>query len=79
PLVSLEIRNIPAAVELAAGGYGLAFVSETHLRHITLKEKPVCFSAGSPNTMTSFVAVYRKGIYLPHYAQRYIQIVKEFT
>ncbi|MDR0400610.1 MAG: LysR family transcriptional regulator [Treponema sp.] len=79
PQVSLEIRNIPASVELAAGGYGLAFVSETHLRHIALKEKPACFSAGSPNTMTSFVAVYRKGIYLPHYAQRYIQIVKEFT
>jgi DNA-binding transcriptional LysR family regulator len=79
PLVSLEIRNILASVELAAGGYGVTFVSETHLRHIALKEKPACFSVGSPNTMTSFVAAYRKGIYLPNYAQRYIQIVKEFT
>jgi DNA-binding transcriptional LysR family regulator len=79
PLVSLEIRNILASVELAASGYGVAFVSETHLRHIALKEKPACFSVGSPNTMTSFVAAYRKGIYLPNYTQRYIQIVKEFT
>jgi DNA-binding transcriptional LysR family regulator len=79
PSISLDIRNILASVELAASGYGLTFVSETHLRHIALKEKPACFSVGSPNTMTSFVAVYRKGIYLPHYAQRYIRIVKEFT
>jgi DNA-binding transcriptional LysR family regulator len=79
PPVVLEIRNILASVELAAGGYGLTFVSETHLRHIALKEKPACFSVGSPNTMTSFVAVYRKGIYQLHYAQRYIRIVKEFT
>jgi hypothetical protein len=34
---------------------------------------------GSPNTMTSFVAAYRRGIYLPNYAQRYIEIVREFT
>jgi DNA-binding transcriptional LysR family regulator len=79
PQVSLEIRNILASVELAASGYGMTFVSETHLCHITLKEKPACFSVGDPNTMTSFVAAYRKGMYLPQYAQRYIQIVKEFT
>jgi hypothetical protein len=77
--VSLEIRNILASVELAAGGYGMTFVSETHLRHIPLKKKPACFSVGSPNTMTSFVAAYRRGIYLPNYAQRYIEIVREFT
>jgi hypothetical protein len=29
--------------------------------------------------MTSFVAAYRRGIYLPNYAQRYIEIVREFT
>jgi DNA-binding transcriptional LysR family regulator len=79
PLALLETRNILASVELAAGGYGVTFVSETHLRHIALKEKPACFSVGSPNMMTSFVAAYRKGIYLPNYTQRYIQIVKEFT
>jgi DNA-binding transcriptional LysR family regulator len=79
PKISLEIRNILASVELAAGGYGITFVTETHLRHIPLKEKPACFSVGSPKTMTSFVAAYHRGVYLPHYAQRYIQIVKDFT
>jgi DNA-binding transcriptional LysR family regulator len=79
PKISLEIRNILASVELAAGGYGITFVTETHLRHIPLKETPACFSVGSPKTMTSFVAAYRRGIYLPHYAQRYIRIVQDFT
>ena len=79
PRAALEIRNILASVELAAGGYGVTFVTETHLRHITLKAKPACFSIGNPKTMTSFVAAYRRGIYIPYYAQRYIQIVKELT
>jgi len=78
PKVSLNIRNILAAVELAARGYGITFVGENHLRHINPKEKPACFSVGKPKTMTSFVAAYRRGIYLPVYAQRYIQIVREF-
>jgi DNA-binding transcriptional LysR family regulator len=79
PGISLEIRNILASVRLAADGYGVTFVSETHLRHIPLPHKPACFSVGNPKTMTCFVAAYRRGIYLPHYAQRYVQIVKEFT
>ncbi|MCL2006680.1 MAG: LysR family transcriptional regulator [Treponema sp.] len=79
PKLSLSIRNIMASVELAAGGYGVTFVGETHLRHITLKEKPAFFSVGNPKTMTSFVAAYRRGIYLPEYTRRYIQIVREFT
>jgi len=79
PKTTLDIRNILASVELAASGYGITFVSETHLRHINLKEKPACFSIGKPKTMTSFVAAYRRGIYLPVYGQRYIQIVRDFT
>jgi len=75
----LAIRNILASVDLALSGYGITFVSETHLRHINCKEKPVCFSIGNPKTMTSFVVAYRRGVYLPAYAQRYIQIVREFT
>jgi DNA-binding transcriptional LysR family regulator len=79
PRNSLEIRNILASVKLAAEGYGITFVSETHLRHIPLQHKPACFSVGNPKTVTCFVAAYRRGMYLPHYAQRYVQIVREFT
>jgi DNA-binding transcriptional LysR family regulator len=79
PKNTLEIRNILASVELAASGYGITFVSETHLRHIRPKEEPAYFSIGNPKIITSFVAAYRQGIYLPRYAQRYIKIVKDFT
>jgi DNA-binding transcriptional LysR family regulator len=79
PRIALELRNILASVKLAADGYGITFVSETHLRHIPLQDKAACFSVGNPKTMTSFVAAYRRGIYLPHYARRYVRIVKEFT
>ena len=44
PKTFLEIRNILASVALANSGYGCTFITETHLRHITLKEKPACFS-----------------------------------
>jgi DNA-binding transcriptional LysR family regulator len=79
PRISLEIRNILASVELASSGWGITFVGETHLRHIHPKVEPACFSIGNPRITTSFVAAYRRGIYLPNYAQRFIKIVKEFT
>jgi DNA-binding transcriptional LysR family regulator len=79
PGTSLEIRNILASAKLASEGYGITFVGETHLRHIPLQHKSAFFSVGNPKTMTCFVAAYRRGTYLPHYAQRYVQIVKEFT
>jgi DNA-binding transcriptional LysR family regulator len=79
PRISLTIRNILASVELASSGCGMTFVGETHLRHIQTRVKPACFSIGDPRTATSFVAAYRRGVYLPNYAQRFITIVKEFT
>ena len=79
PNILLSIRNILASVELATSGYGLTFVSETHLRHIKLNVEPVRFSVGDPCTTASFVAAFRKGIYLPQYTKEYIQTVRKFT
>lgn len=79
PNILLSIRNILASVELAISGYGLTFVSETHLRHIKLNVTPVRFSVGYPCTTASFVAAFRKGVYLPQYTKEYIQTVREFT
>ena len=79
PDVVLSVRNILASVQLAMDGYGMTFVSETHLRHIATKGEPVCFSVGRPCTTTSFVAAFRRGVYLPYYAQQFIQIVRDFT
>ncbi|AEF85486.1 transcriptional regulator, LysR family [Treponema primitia ZAS-2] len=79
PRIAMEIRNIQASVQLASGGFGMTFVGETHLRHIRTDVNPACFSVGTPRTTTSFVAAYRRGIYLPNYAQRFVNIVREFT
>lgn len=79
PNILLSIRNILASVKLASKGYGITFVTETHLRNINLVDELVHFSVGTPKTKAYFVAAFRKGIYLPHYAKEYIKIVKEFT
>lgn len=79
PNISLNIRNILACVQLAAGGYGVCFVSENHLKHIDMNVPPVCFSIGNPCTTVDFVAAFRKGIYLSTYTKDFIRIVKECT
>lgn len=43
PQICLQTGNIPAAAELASQGYGACFVTETHLKHIPFKKKPVLF------------------------------------
>ena len=79
PNIILETSNIPAATELAARNYGVTFITETHLKHLNLKNEFRCFSVGSPCTFVDFVAAYRKNSYLSKYAQEYIEIVKDFT
>ena len=77
PNIILEVQNILATVHLAVDGYGMTFVGETHLSHIRTKEQPACFSFGKPNTNTSFVAAFRRNVFLPEYAKEYIRIVRK--
>ena len=69
--------NIIAIMELAAAGYGVSFVFETHLRHRTSDRKIDCYSFGTPRTASKFVAAYRKGSYLSVYAQDFIELVRQ--
>lgn len=77
PNVVLRTHSIEGAVRLAAAGFGVCFVSESHLKHIHLEVDPVLFSIGSFRTEIELLAVYRKGAYLPQYAKDYINIAKE--
>ncbi len=77
PTIRLETSNIPAAVQLAAKGYGCFFVTDTHLRH--LSPRVTSFSIGQSGVTVDFVAAYRKNSYLPYHAREYISIVKNFT
>ena len=73
----LYTSNLPAAMELVALGYGVAFVFEVHLRH-RVQTRPIeCYSFGEPRTSTDFVAAYRKGSYLSHYARDFIEIARQ--
>lgn len=79
PNIVLETSNIMAAAELASRNYGVAFIAETHLNHMNLRNEIRCFSVGNPKTTVDFVAAYRKNSYLAQYAQDFIEIVKDFT
>lgn len=79
PKARLRTSNIQAAVELAAAGYGAYFVTESHLRHMKCRERLACFSVGEPSTPVDFLAAFRKGGYLSHYAREYIKVVRDFT
>ena len=79
PNIILETGNIQAEAELAARDFGVCFITETHLRHITCKDKLSLFSVGKPNTTVDFVAAYRMNSYIPYHAQEYMKIVKDFT
>ena len=77
PKVILRTHSIEGAVRLAASGFGVCFVSENHIKHITLETHPVLFSVGNLRTEVELLAVYRKGAYLPQYAKDYIRIAKK--
>ena len=76
PNIILTIRNIYAAVELAADNYGLTFVSEAPFRYIQTRVRPLCFSVGNPNTIFNLTAAYHRNVYLPLYTQEFINILK---
>ena len=79
PNIILETSNIQAKAELAARDFGVAFIMETHLKHISCRDKLAFFSVGKPNTTVDFVAAYRMNSYIPFHAQEYMKIVKECT
>lgn len=77
PQTILRTHSIEGAVRLAASGFGVCFVSENHIKHITLETRPVLLSVGNFKTEVELLAVYRKGAYLPQYAKDYINIAKK--
>ena len=79
PNIILETGNIQAEAELAARNFGVAFITETHLKHVPCTDRLAFFSVGKPNTTVDFVAAYRMNSYIPYHAQEYMKIVKEFT
>jgi DNA-binding transcriptional LysR family regulator len=72
---TLCTSNLSAIMELVSIGYGVSFIFEPHLRHRVASLPIECYSFGTPNMVSNFVAAYRKGSYLPRYVQEFIEIV----
>lgn len=69
--------NMPAIMELVAMNYGVAFVFEPHLKHQKIDGVIDCYSFGNPRTVSNVVAAYRRGSYLPVYAKKFLELVRQ--
>ena len=73
----LYTSNLPSIMELAALGYGVSFIHESHLRHRAGVQPIDCYSFGEPRVVTDFVAATRRGSYMSRYTQDFIDIVRQ--
>jgi DNA-binding transcriptional LysR family regulator len=69
-------RSIETALNLTSVGFGISFISESHIHHIQLSKTPCFFSIGNPTIKFGFIAAYRKNLTLPPYAKAFIEICK---
>ena len=69
--------NMPAIIELVSMGYGISFIFESHLRRRAENLPIDRFSFGEPRMASDFVAAYRKGGYISHYARDFIEIASQ--
>jgi len=70
--------NMSAIMDLAACGYGISFLFESHLKHHT--GAPVdCCRIGKKGITANFVAAKRKGTYIPACSEDFIRMAEELT
>ncbi|MFT8349450.1 LysR family transcriptional regulator [Clostridium saccharoperbutylacetonicum] len=77
PPIRLETRNLEASIRLASSGYGLTFISESHIKHIFCPQNPVFFSVGNPVTVMDVIAAYPNRESLSKHAREFIKISKK--
>lgn len=77
PKKIIQNTNIRSCASLAAGGYGIAFLSGALLRQM----EPFCefdsYRLVDCTTKIRFVAAWRLGYFLPNYAKAFIRMMKE--
>lgn len=76
PKEIMRIRNIETSVQLAALGYGVSFTLESYAKYFHF-EKPIKYFVVDDKLSVDCVVTYKKGMYLPAYAMRFIEILKE--
>ncbi|SHK39453.1 LysR family transcriptional regulator [Hespellia stercorisuis] len=76
PHILLQTHSTQVAISLASSGMGLAFAPETYVHKMQQTLSLSCFCVGSPPAQVQLMAAYRRGKYLPAYAQYYIELLK---
>lgn len=72
----MRIRNIETCAQLASIGYGISFTLESYAKHFHY-ENPVKYFIVDDKVFVDCVVTYKKGMYLPAYAMRFIEILRE--
>ena len=71
-----EHSNIRAALALAAGGYGVAFINGGFRAYFQKEYDFECYLLKEAVSPVRFVAARRKGTYVPQYAKDFIEMVR---
>lgn len=79
PDVRLECRNVETAHLMVSMGLGVAFLPELMVRYSPPLSGVRYFLIGDPPLTSHLSVVYRADRYLPHAAQRFIQLLQMFN
>ena len=80
PPVLLHTRNSEMSIKLAMEGLGIAFAPESyyHMAASHGSHPSLCLSIGKSPIVTTTIAAYPKGRYLPQHARDYMEIIREY-
>lgn len=80
PPVLLHTRNSGMSIELAMEGLGMAFAPESYYQMASsLNSYPSrCLSIGTSPMLTTTIAAYQRGRYLPQHARDYMEIIRKY-
>lgn len=79
PPVLLHTRNSEMSIKLAVEGLGAAFAPESYYQMVAdySPHPSRCFSIGRTPVVTTAIAAYQPGRYLPQHARDYIEIIRK--
>lgn len=69
------IRNIETAIQMVAEGMGIGFNRESYAINMKYRKRVNYYTIGEIPRKSSFVAGYRKGMHMPPYMQRFVDLI----
>jgi len=77
PNIPFRTRNPQVCAKLSQQGLGACLIPENYVKNMNFEKEPICFSVGEKGIFSTLTIAYRKGVYLPSYAEDFIKIAKE--